>query len=316
MKRRGREASGRRFRFVSRKERLLRLAASAALCCAALVCVWQLIRYAVDDRRAKDASAALRAEYYSQPASTLQPSALPAETEAPPAAAAAPSPSPQPDTLPAVRYPNNPYATVNSRFRKLRQQNGDIVGWLKIDGMLDEAVVQRDNAYYLARDYRGYHNVNGAIFLDESCALDTRPYTLILYGHNMKTGAMFGSLRHYENLRYYKANPFITFDTAYDEGEYVVFCVATVGVTPESRSSVNFALLESLSLSQREEALETLTGYSLYKTSLDVQPDDQLLLLMTCVDDDSERRVVAARRLREGENRERLEKIVQEARKK
>ena len=221
-----------------------------------------------------------------------------------------------PIRCPPSGIPINPYATVSSRFRKLRQQNGDIVGWLKIEGMLDEAVVQRDNAYYLARDYRGYHNVNGAIFLDESCALDTRPYTLILYGHNMKTGAMFGSLRNYENLRYYKANPFITFDTAYEEGEYVVFCVATVGVTPESRSSVNFALLESLSLAQREEAIETLTGYSLYKTSLDVQPDDQLLLLMTCVDDDSERRVVAARRLREGENRERLEKIVQEARKK
>ena len=186
MKRRGRE-NGRCFRFVSRKERLLRLAASAALCCAALVCVWQLIRYAVDDCRAKDASAALRAEYYSQPASTPQPSVLPAETEAPPAAAAAPSPSPQPDTLPPSGIPINPYATVSSRFRKLRQQNGDIVGWLKIEGMLDEVVVQRDNAYYLARDYRGYHNVNGAIFLDESCALDTRPYTLILYGHNMRT---------------------------------------------------------------------------------------------------------------------------------
>lgn len=315
MSRRGRK-NGRRFRFVGRKERLLRLAASAALCCAALVCAWQLIRYAVDDRRAKDASAALRAEYYSLPEETAQPSAPPVETQAPPAAAAAASPSPQPDALPAVRYPNNPYATVSSRFRKLRQQNEDIVGWLKIDGMLDEAVVQRDNAYYLARDYRGYHNVNGAIFLDESCTLDTRPYTLILYGHNMKTGAMFGSLRNYENLRYYKANPFITFDTAYEEGEYVVFCVATVGVTPESRNSVNFALLESLSLAQREEAIETLTGYSLYKTSLDVQPDDQILLLMTCVDDDSERRVVAARRLREGESRERLEKIVQEARKK
>ena len=315
MSRRGRK-NGRRFRFVGRKEHLLRLAASAALCCAALVCAWQLIRYAVDDRRAKDASAALRAEYYSLPEETAQSSAPPAETQAPPAAAAAVSPSPQPDALPAVRYPNNPYATVSSRFRKLRQQNEDIVGWLKIDGMLDEAVVQRDNAYYLARDYRGYHNVNGAIFLDESCTLDTRPYTLILYGHNMKTGAMFGSLRNYENLRYYKANPFITFDTAYEEGEYVVFCVATVGVTPENRNSVNFALLESLSLAQREEAIETLTGYSLYKTSLDVQPDDQILLLMTCVDDDSERRVVAARRLREGESRERLEKIVQEARKK
>ena len=107
MKRRGRE-NGRCFRFVSRKERLLRLAASAALCCVALVCVWQLIRYAVDDRRAKDASAALRAEYYSLPEETAQPSAPPAETQSPPAAAAAPSPSPQPDTLPAVRYPNKP----------------------------------------------------------------------------------------------------------------------------------------------------------------------------------------------------------------
>lgn len=60
--------------------------------------------------------------------------------------------------------------------------------------------------------------MNGAIFLDESCDLSTRPYTLMLYGHNMKSGAMFGNLRNYENLTYYKNNPFIKFDTAYEDG--------------------------------------------------------------------------------------------------
>lgn len=56
-------------------------------------------------------------------------------------------------------------------------------------------MVQRDNTYYLNRDYLGYHNDNGAIFLDMGCDLTGNPKALILYGHNMKTGAMFGNLR-------------------------------------------------------------------------------------------------------------------------
>ena len=151
-------------------------------------------------------SAELRDAYLSEeisdastaPASvTRTPSPMVTATAAPAATSTAEASSTLPPyaTLAPMPYPQNPYRIINARFQKLRRQNEDIIGWLSAGELLSEAVVQRDNEYYLRRDYRGYHNNNGAIFLDEDCGLATRPHTLILYGHNMKTGAMFGGLR-------------------------------------------------------------------------------------------------------------------------
>lgn len=284
-----------------------------------LFCAVKLISYAADYAAARQASAALREIYHAQE----QPSAPPAD---PPSATPAPSPSEAPTppeataassataapptTLSTMRYPQNPYGIISSRFAKLRQQNQDIIGWLTIDDLLDEAVVQRDNSYYLKRDYRGYHNVNGAIFLDEFCDLSTRPYTLMLYGHNMKTGAMFGCLRSYEKTSFYREHPFITFDTAYEDGRYVVFSVATVSIKASSWRYLDFPGLYSLSIPKREACIKTLLARSMYDCRIDVAADDQLLLLVTCTGDDEERRVVAARRIREREDEEALKRLV------
>ena len=280
-----------------------------------VVGAFNIVSYAVDYYKSQQASAALREAYYSDElAETVSPTQVPQETPAP-VVTPTPSTTPQatatpPIKLEAVRYPGNYYANISSRFQKIRRQNKDIIGWLTIDDLIDEAVVQRDNEYYLDRDYRGYHNVNGAIFLDESCDLSTRPYTLMLYGHNMKTGAMFGSLRNYENLTYYKNNPFITFDTAYEDGRYVIFAVGTVSTNPASWKYVDFTKLCSSNISHREDAMKVLTSRSVYSSGIEVSADDQLLLLITCVDDDEERRVIAVRRIREDETEDELNKVI------
>lgn len=282
----------------------------------------KLIGYGWDYVSSRIASNELRKVYYEmatdvpthtpEPTDTPTPPPIVASTAAPAATQAA-SAAPTPQTLPVQRYPNNPYAVTNSRFVKLQRQNKDIIGWLKIDGMLDEAVVQRDNSYYLARDYRGYHNVNGAIFLDENTDLLKRPYTLMLYGHNMKTGAMFGNLRNFENLTYYKNDPFITFDTMYEDGRYVIFAVGTVSLNRDSWRYLNLTSLNSSNVEKRQEALTMLTRASVFSSGVTVQPEDQVLLLITCVDDDQERRVVAARRIREDEDEESLRKLVNQS---
>ena len=203
--------------------------------------------------------------------------------------------------LPAIPYPLNPNRTINSRFQKIRRQNNEIIGWLTLGDLLSEAVVQRDNSYYLRRDYQGYHNVNGAIFLEEHVDLSTRPYTLTLYGHNMKTGAMFGCLRNYEDIGYYRKSPFITFDTIYEEGRYVIFSIAEVSLDSRYGNYNGFFRLNTCSTAERKEIIDGLFRFSKYVCPIDVSVDDQLLLLVTCVGDDSERRVVAARRFRDGE---------------
>lgn len=295
-----------------------RMALAACLCAAILFSAFHLVNYAADYVRARNASGDLRGMYYGPAGETaplatasMTPVMTPAQTQMmtmPIAVAAAPQPSetPMPKRLPVVRYPDNPLLRVAERFARLRSEYGDVVAWLTIDGLLDEAVVQRDNIYYMTRDFRGRNNVNGALFLDEFVQLNTRPYTLIIYGHNMKTGAMFGSLRNYENLAFYRRNPFITCNTMYEAGRYVIFSVTRLSVDAEDERYFDIDSLDVRAPQRRSEAIQMLQQCSLIDAGIDVRPDDQLLLLLTCVEAETDRRIVAARRIRPGETEEAL----------
>lgn len=295
-----------------------RLVTIVLLCCVMVFSAWQLISYAADYFAAQNASDELRELYYeetAEPTATPTPTVIPSLTPTLPPEAT-PTPTATPATrLAALRYPGNPYGAISTTFQKLHRQNADIVAWLNIPGLLDEAVVLRDNSYYLKRDYRGYHNVNGAIFLDESTDLSTRPYTLLVFGHNMKTGAMFGCLRNYETLSFYQKNPLVSFNTMYEDGQYVIFSIAQLSLNPKDANYFSFGQLNTDNIAWRRTAIEELISRSTFYTSLDVQPEDQLLLLITCVEDDEERRVVAARRLRDGETAADVQRIINRAKK-
>ena len=296
-----------------------RIVLAAILCGVIAFSIWRLGSYAADYARAREASGDLRGMYYGQLQETAPvaaatptppPQATPTATEP---AAAQPTATRIPDKLPVVRYPDNPLLQPDERFARLRAEYGDVIGWLTIDGLLDEAVVQRDNIYYMTRDFRGQSNVNGALFLDEFVQLNTRPYTLIIYGHNMKTGAMFGGLRNYENLSFYRRNPFITFNTMYEEGRYVIFSVTRLSMEAEDERFFDIDSLDVRATLRRSSTIQVLQQCSLIATGIDVRPDDQLLLLLTCVDDAGDRRIVAARRIRPDETEEALLKQAEQA---
>jgi len=212
--------------------------------------------------------------------------------------AAAPS-----EILPAVEYPGG--LQVSARIRKLREKSEYIIGWLTMDDC-DEPVALKDNDFFLNHDASGNRNVNGSLFLDESTRLLTRPYTLMVFGHNMKTGAMFGNLHRYEQTIYCNRHRIITFDTLYEEGKYAIFAVATIHVTPGTAGYLSLTDLQSTRRAARKKALAALSSLSVYSSILDVNEEDQLLLLITCVGDDDQRLVVAARRLRDDETPDRL----------
>ena len=234
-----------------------------------------------------------------------------AESEKEPASAAAENR--KTTKLQSAGYPGNPDLQVSSRFQRLQEKSGNIVGWLTISGTLDEPVALRDNDFYLDHDANGEPNINGAIFLDAAIGLDSRPYTYLLYGHNMKTGAMFGSLRNYENSAFYRKDPFITFDTMYEKGRFVVFAAGVVSTEESSDKYVDFYALKSRNIQGRQQAIDSLIGASVHSCEIDVEPEDQLLVLVTCVDKDEERRVVAARRVRDGESEAALKKQVKQS---
>ena len=281
----------------------------AVLACALVV--WGavgLIRYFSDLSASRQTAAELRSIYDQPVPATEAPAADVTAVPVPPAAVPAtevpiPAETPVPadyGLLPAIPYPYNSSLRISDRFTDLRRKGKYITGWLRMDSV-DEPVVLKDNSYFLTRDATGKKNVNGAIFMDAGTRLETRPYTVILYGHNMKSGSMFGRLRKYRDSGYLRKNRFITFDTLYEDGRYAVFAAAEINVVPGTSGYFDIWSLDDHTRAGREAAIRKLESRAISGNAVDVQPEDQILLLVTCVEDDDYRLIVAARRLRDGE---------------
>lgn len=78
----------------------------------------------------------------------------------------------------------------------LFEQNADCIGWICIPGTAVDYPLMHtpeDSEKYLRKDFYGAYSINGVPFLDGRCSLESA--NLIIYGHNMKNGTMFGSLK-------------------------------------------------------------------------------------------------------------------------
>ena len=289
-----------------KKRRRLILAAIFAL--MIIYGVIRLIAYGAEYYSSRQSSQALY-ELYEEPTEavsappTAAPTAVPV-TAAPQQETAAPVPT-QSLILEPVPYAENPGLRMSERFRKLKKKSSYIIGWLSMDA-LEEPVALKDNTYFLTHDVYGKKNANGAIFTDSGINLLTRPYTIYLFGHNMKSGNMFGRLKKYKESAYFYRHRIISFDSEYEDGKYAVFAAAEISTEPGDRNYYNLWALDSNRADEREAALQQLLARSFHANLLDVKPDEQLLILVTCDSRETDRLIVAARRLRDGESENNL----------
>lgn len=110
----------------------------------------------------------------------------------------------------------------------LREKYPDIQGWLTIPGTgVDYPVLQSGESspeYYLRRNYQGERDINGSLFLQWNCKVPGGR-NLIIYGHNMNSGAMFGNLDNYADAGYCREHPAIYFQTMEGIEEYEIVSV-------------------------------------------------------------------------------------------
>ena len=208
-----------------------------------------------------------------------------------PAATAAPVPEGEPE------------ASTAARFAALKAKNEEFIGWIRIDGTeLDYPVMYsptREN-FYLRHDFEGNYSDYGVPYLDENCRLDAggQSDNLVVYGHNMKTGTMFGCLTEYKKESWYAQHPTITFDTLYGDGEYEVFAAFAIDVETDQ----SFLYNEYLDVSQTkfDEYVAEVCRRSDISTGIVPRYGDQLLTLSTCEYSTANGRyVVVARRIKE-----------------
>ena len=116
---------------------------------------------------------------------------------------------------------------VQESFSELLGYNADTVGFLQIGDIVSLPVVQRvnDNEYYLTHTFSGAESAEGALFLDGMNLLVPEDDCLIVYGHNMQNGTMFGDLKLYRELYFLRGCPPVAFDTIYENRLYAPFAV-------------------------------------------------------------------------------------------
>lgn len=176
----------------------------------------------------------------------------------------------------------------------LYQLNSDIVGWLTISNLrVDYPVMQTpsDPNYYLYRDFDGSDSNVGCLYARESCDIFTPSDNIVIYGHAMKTGDMFGRLAWYREKSYFESHQTFTFDTLYEHHTYQIFAVfktsGTYGIGYPYHLFENAASEEEFDqfIADVKGAAFTTGGYlgsSLYDTGITPKYGDKLLTLSTC----------------------------------
>ncbi len=195
------------------------------------------------------------------------------------------------------------------RFEALYNKNSDICGWLSIDGTkIDYPVYQtKDNDFYVTHDMNKQESRYGAVFADSNALLkkDKRSQNIVLYGHNMIDGSMFGGILDYTKLSFYKTNPLINFDTLYSTNTYKVFAVIITNSKKQDDNGYIFNYMKHTFSSENNFLIwaENVKARSIINTGVDIKGTDEIIALSTCsYEFDDARTVVFARKVREGES--------------
>lgn len=145
-----------------------------------------------------------------------------------------------------------------------------------------------DNDYYLTHTFNKEYSANGCLFEDYRINGGLSSSQIIIYGHNMRNGAMFGKLKNYQDYSFWNnsGNDVLYIYTGNVIKEYKIFsCYISEAIS--DTYTFNFPTLESM----RDYAVN-MKAKSMYDTGVDVSTATQVITLSTCTNDGEQRFIV------------------------
>ena len=165
----------------------------------------------------------------------------------------------------------------------------NVVGQLTIPGFLQEWVVDgKDSTYYINHNYRNTSDYYGAVYVEQSCTLETPPENLHLRGSDAisDTGseAVFSKLWQYKTggSTFTMAHNTAHLITLHEELDFELFAVIEASGDPSRPDYFNYFSQPSF---QSDDAMMNYVAaarrLSIYTLPADVQPGHRLLTVST-----------------------------------
>ncbi len=178
-------------------------------------------------------------------------------------------------------------ARVPNPYRDSFLANADMAAWLVIpDTDIDYPVMwtPEDETYYLYRDFEGNDNQNGCLLLDTESCVDPLTTNLIIHGHNMKSGAMFGNLTDYEKESFYREHRKILLYTEDCQRTYEVIAVFRSQVYKKTEEVFKFyKFFQADTPEEFDDFYQNIKELSIYDTGVTAEFGDHFITLSTCV---------------------------------
>ena len=184
--------------------------------------------------------------------------------------------------------------SISVDFSYLKSLNPDVIGYIRVNNTnIDYVVVHgEDNNYYLEHNYLDEESYAGWVFADFRDRFDGTDKNIIIYGHNMRDGSMFGTLKNVLSSEWYENDenlliPLIT------ENEKMVFKVFSV----YQIETEDYYIQTEFVNNQYIAFLSVIKSRSIYKFDTKVDVEKSILTLSTCSDSGYERTVLHAVRV-------------------
>ena len=190
-------------------------------------------------------------------------------------------------------------APMTSEMQELYDMNPDTIGWLSIDDTVIDYVVMQtpeDEEYYLDRDFQGNYSAYGCLLADTDSQIGSGteennyadgsiPCTnIIIHGHNMRNGSMFGDLDLYRKQDYEKEHSIIKFSSLYEEREYEICAVFLSQVYEKTRTDVfkYYKFFQADTEEEFDDFYNNIKKLSLYDTGVTAEFGDEFITLSVC----------------------------------
>lgn len=177
-------------------------------------------------------------------------------------------------------------------WKALKKVNPDVQGWLYQKGtVINYPVVQgTDNDTYLHTRFDKQWSGGGTLFVDCRMEKDFKGFNSIIYGHHMKDGSMFRSIRGYtKEDGYYDKHKTLELATPHGNYHLVVFSAFITKATDEDTYKMTYDEAEKQAYIDRAWEWSELP---ITKDSVDVTKNDRLVTLSTCAYDYEEARYI------------------------
>lgn len=159
-----------------------------------------------------------------------------------------------------------------NKYKDIYNKNKDIIGWISDYNNIDYPIMQnkKDSDFYIHKSFNKEYSFSGCLYVQNH--IDINSDIIIINGHNMKNGTMFGTLDNYLDKQYFNKHSTLYYSDLFNE--YKLEIQACCRLTT---NDFNYGTCDN-----KEKMLDNLKKYILIGSLDNIDNDNNIVILNTC----------------------------------